>query len=168
MLISIEDVVREIAKDLPRFPDGRIDYTHAKRALVINSVVVYGEEILILKRSEKLTYYPGLWSGISGFIDEIKPIEDIVKKELTEELGISIDIIQQIRMGEVIELPSSKHDRVWMVYPILVELNQKPAIKLDWEHSAYAWIKPGELKGYEILSGFDKVVTQALQLREKQ
>lgn len=161
----IEEIVADIAKDLPIFPDGRIDYTHAKRSPVINAAVFYGDELMITRRSDKLKFYPGLWNGVSGFIDEIKPIEQIVSKELEEELGIEQGQIERIVIGDLIERKSTKHDRVWMVYPILVELKEKPAIKLDWEHSAYAWIKPEELKNYETLADFEEVVARALNLR---
>lgn len=162
---TIEEIVADIAKDLPKFPDGRIDYTHAKRSPVINAAVFYGDELIITRRSDKLKFYPGLWNGVSGFIDEIKPIEQIVSKELEEELGIEQGQIERIVTGELIERKSTKHDRVWMIYPVLVELKQKPVIKLDWEHSEYAWIRPDDLKNYEILSDFGEIVTQTLSLR---
>lgn len=157
----------DIANDLPKFEDGRIDYTHADRAPVINSAVFYGDELLITKRSEDLHFYPGLWNGVSGFIDELKPLEEIVVKEIEEELSVSSQLITRIAVGDVIERKSSKHDRIWMIFPILVELKEKPDIKLDWEHSDYAWIKPEELERYEILSDFKNVVDQALKLKSE-
>lgn len=165
MMADIEEIVAEIAKDLPRFSDGRIDYTNAQRAPVINSVVMHGNQILILKRSNQLNFYPGQWSGVSGFIDELRPIEDIVSKELEEEIGVSRNLVTRIGVGKAIEQRSTKHNRVWMIYPILVELKEKPVVRLDREHSDYAWIAPEELEKYKMLPGFSQVVTEALGLR---
>jgi hypothetical protein len=37
-----------------------------------------------------------------------------------------------------------------------VELKNKPEIKLDWEHTEYKWIKPGEFKEFETVPKLDK------------
>lgn len=163
---SVEQLVADIAKDLPRFEDGRIDYSEANRAPVINAAVFAGDELLITKRSDDLHFYPGVWNGVSGFIDELVPLEELVTQEINEELGVEGGRIGRIAVGDVIERESSKHDRTWMIFPILVELKAKPDITLDWEHSDYAWIAPGELDKYEILADFDNVVKQALKLKE--
>jgi len=49
----------------------------------------YQNKILVVQRSKKLHFYPGYWNGISGFLDDQKNIEQKVKEELREELGIT-------------------------------------------------------------------------------
>ena len=55
---------------LPRLTDGRIDYTHSSAAPVLICFVNYRDRFLLLKRSEKVSAYRGLWSVVAGFIDD--------------------------------------------------------------------------------------------------
>ena len=42
-------------EDLPRFPDGRIDYTHSPTAPIVACVIIYEGKVLIVKRSKTVT-----------------------------------------------------------------------------------------------------------------
>src|SRR3989338_5311349 len=82
---------------------GQIDYTHIKRRPVINCVVKCGEKILIVKRSEKLNFYPGYWNGISGFLDDGKSVAEKAREEVREEAGIEEGDILSVSEGAVFE-----------------------------------------------------------------
>lgn len=51
------EIIKEFAKKLPKFPDGRIDYSNSDIAPVITVFVRYKDKILILKRSDKVRAY---------------------------------------------------------------------------------------------------------------
>lgn len=127
-----QEIFEELTQGLPRFDDGRINFTGIRKAPVLNVVVRCGEEILIVKRSEKVSTYQGLWNGVSGFIDEPKSIEEFSEQELHEELGITAEDIDEIKVCEPYEVEDTDINRVWFVYPVLAELKKKPSIKLDW------------------------------------
>lgn len=92
----ILDELYSITKGYPHFDDGRIDYTNARACPVLNCVVVYGDEVLLTLRSKEVIAYPEMWNGISGFIDVIKPLEEIALQELEEELGIQTHILSKL------------------------------------------------------------------------
>jgi isopentenyldiphosphate isomerase len=136
---------------------GQIDFTDAKEAPVINCLVKFGEKILIVKRNSKMHFYPGVWNGISGFLDDDGGIQSKVKEELSEELGLDDRHIVSLQIGSTLKQYDPKYVKTWVVHPVLVEVDTDK-IKLDWEAEKYEWIKPKEIFRFEYLSGFDKVV----------
>lgn len=159
-----QQTFEELTEGLPRFDDGRIDYTHASKAPVLNTVVYCNGEILLVKRSNKVLVYQGMWNGVTGFIDELLPIEDIAKQELSEEITLDESVIDAIKITSPYELEDPEVGRTWVVYPVLVVLTQKPVITLDWEHTDFAWINPADLKDYNFVKDYDKSVGIALAL----
>jgi 8-oxo-dGTP diphosphatase len=155
-------VFEELTRGLPRFDDGRINFTGVRKAPVLNVVVYHEGEILIVKRSQKVSAYRSLWNGISGFIDEPKSIEEFAKQELGEELGLDERVIARIDVCEPYEVDDRGIDRTWVVYPVLVILSQRPIITLDWEHTDCVWIDPDSLSDYEYVKDFDVSVRKAL------
>ena len=47
---------------------------------------------------------------------------------------------------------------------MLVVLKNKPDITLDWEHTQFVWITPGELAGYDIVPKVDVGLDHVLSL----
>ncbi|MBM3209542.1 NUDIX domain-containing protein [Candidatus Shapirobacteria bacterium] len=160
--IIFENVLREFSERLPRFSDGRIDYSDSNKAPVLTCFVRFNNKILLLKRSDKVRVYQGLWNSVAGYLDEFRPLEEKALEELREELGITADIIKQTKLGQPYELTDNKANRTWVIFPVLVELNREPVIKLDWEHTDYKWIDPDDLKSFDIVPDLDKTLAQVL------
>lgn len=135
---------------------GQIDYTTARYAPVINCLVTHKEKILIVKRSKDSKFYPGRWAGISGFLDDTKTIQEKVKEELSEELGVKPSQIVKIKTALVFEYEGRNYKKVWIAHPVLVEI-ATDKLTLDWEASEYKWISPKEVKNYTFGPGFMEV-----------
>jgi 8-oxo-dGTP pyrophosphatase MutT (NUDIX family) len=157
--------IRQLAAKLPSFPDGRIDYTKSDVAPVVNCIVYYDGRVLLLQRSSKVGDYQGAWSGVDGYVDRTTPISQIVLTELREELSINEDDIARIAVADSYESYDDEVKKTWIVFAVLVELNQKAKIILDWEHSRCKWIEPNELQNFDFLPNQDKVLRIALGLR---
>ncbi len=74
------------------------------------AVIIHNKKILLLKRSKKLTSdrtTAGLWSVPGGEVEFGERIEDAVKREVKEELGVEIEIQKPIGHWDQI-LPKSK------------------------------------------------------------
>jgi len=143
-------------KFVPR--TGQIDYTNIKRAPVINCIVKHGEKILIVRRNPSMTFYPGVWNGISGFLDEPdKTIEEKVKEELREELSMPEENILSIKEGAVIEQEDPEYKKTWIVHPVLVEV-ESDELSLDWEADQYKWVDPETALTFPLLPGFGDVI----------
>jgi len=152
----VPEIVKEMSQNLPRFGDGRINYSSADIVPTISIIVQYKGEILIFKRSEELNAYPGLWNGVSGYLDEVQPIKGKVFEELLEETQISKDIIKLINFSEPFDFYDEHIPCKWVVYPIRVVLKQKLEIKLSWENSEYQWVIPKNIKNFKTVPSYKK------------
>ena len=152
-------------ENLPRFPDGRIDYSNSNKALVLTCFVKFKDKILILKRSNAVSTYKGKWCTVAGYIDEEKPVSEKAFEELREELGIMKKDVAQLKTGMPYEFFDPEAKKTWIVFPVLAELKKMkkmPDLKLDWEHSAYKWIKPEELSSYDVVPNLDESLRRVM------
>src|SRR3989338_133082 len=157
---DILDIIKEFSKKLPKFKDGRIDYSKSNEAPVITVFIKFKDKILLLKLSDKVLTYKGKWNTIAGYLDEVKPIEDKVKEELREKINVKEFL--SIKIGKYFKILDKKINKKWIVTPVLVELKDKPEIKLDWEHTEFEWIKPEEMKNYDTVVSLDKSLEKVI------
>lgn len=136
---------------------GQTDYTNARWAPIINCVVKYKDKFLIVQRSKSLHFYPDYWNGVSGFLDDQRSLEQKVKDELNEELGLSRAKVKKIRLGEIFDQEAPEYKKTWVVHPVFVEV-AADKIRLDWEAKNYRWVTLKEAKKLKLLPGFDKVL----------
>jgi 8-oxo-dGTP pyrophosphatase MutT (NUDIX family) len=140
---------------------GQIDYTHARWCPVINVVVMHRGKILIVKRSKHLRFYPGLWNGIGGFLDDKKSLEEKVREELHEELGIKPRDIILMKFGQIFDADDPKIKKTWVIHPVLVKVRTNK-IRLDWEAEEYRWVRPKEVKDFRIVPSFRRVLNDPI------
>lgn len=136
---------------------GQIDYTDIRWVPVINCIVQCGSKILLVKRNSKMKLYPNYWSGISGFLDDARNLQDKVKEELREEVGISKKDILSITLGEIFDQNEPRYKKSWIVHPVLVKVKSSK-IKTDWEAQNFRWIVPREASEFRLLPGLNKVL----------
>ena len=157
-------LINDFSRKLDKLPDGRVNYANSNKAPVLACFVRFKNDILILKRSDKVSAYKGKWNCIGGYLDEIKPVRKKVLEELREELGILQEDIKNIKIAKPVEIQDDNIDKTWISFIVLVELTRKPEIKLDWEHTDFKWIKPDEIKNYDIVYKLDESLKKALSL----
>ncbi len=132
---------RSMTVKLPRFDDGRVDFTNAGYAFVLSCFIKFQNEILLLKRSNQVSTHQGKWHTVAGYIDEEIDLKAKALKELNEEIGLTEDLIDSFVFGEPYERLDSSVNRTWHVYPILANLKTRPKITLDFEHTEYQWMQ---------------------------
>ena len=131
---------------------------------VVTCLLEHDGKILLLKRSNLVGTYRGLWGGVAGYIEKFEDPYDTAVKEIQEEVGISSDALDLIWKGDPIEISDTYDGRSydWVVYPFLFHIRSKELIRLDWEHEEYRWVYPSEVKKFNTVPGFDEVVTKLL------
>lgn len=149
----IPRVLEELSQKLPKFPDGRIDYSNAETSAVINVFIICDGELLILKRSDKVGNYKKHFNVVAGYYDELIDLRDKVLAEVGEETGIDEKIIKSMKIYDQFIVNDKKINNKFYVFPVLITLKYKPKIVLDWEHTECKWIKPKELKDYRVVYG---------------
>ncbi len=136
---------------------GQVDYTKIRYAPVVNIVVAHGGKLLLVRRSQHMRLYPGLWNGVSGFLDDDRDIEDKVHEELSEELGVTNDQITSIELGQLLLQDAPEYRKTWLVVPVLVRVNSR-SVTLDWEAEKAEWYTPQAAQKLELMPGFPGVL----------
>ena len=117
----------------------------------VNVVENGDSEVLLLKRSTASRYGPGLWGFPAGHIEEGELPEQCASRELSEEIGAdnSVEVIR--RLEPVRDRISG---RIYEFY--LFHLRWLGGdIRLNHEHTDYAWVNRHDYKHYAVMRGVD-------------
>ena len=129
---------------------------------IVTSFIKYNDQILILKRSEKVRSMKGLWSGVSGIIENNENPIDRAKIEIFEEVGIKEKEIRLVKKLEKMKIQSQQYkNHEWEIFPFLFETKNEN-IELNWENSEFKWITPKELKNYQTVPSLEKILVNLL------
>jgi len=131
---------------------------------VVTCILEYNNKILILKRSDKVRTYKGLWGGVAGYVDKDENPYETAVKEIKEEVGIEKDVIKLKKEANPVKF-SDFHDNKeydWKIYPFLFKIIKKPNVKIDWEHSEFRWISPSAIKNYNTVPHLKEIILKFL------
>jgi len=118
------------------------------------------EKILILKRSNKVRTYKGLWGGVAGYIEKGETPYETAIKEIWEEAGIKEEEITLLKKLDPVEISDIYEEKNydWIIYPFLFKSEKKDKVNIDWEHTEWRWIAPSELKKYDTAPHLKEIV----------
>jgi 8-oxo-dGTP pyrophosphatase MutT (NUDIX family) len=124
------------------------------------------EKILILKRSNKVKTYKGMWGGVAGYIEEHEEPYETALKEIREEVGLETSDIELLKKIDPISFidyyEEEKYD--WKIFPFLFRVRQGVKIKIDWENTEYSWIDPLQIKNFNTVPHLKEIVSELFQL----
>ena len=161
-MTQLDKDIIDLISTYPKFDDGRINYSDARVCPVVNCVVRCGEMVLLTRRGEDVIAYPNTVNGISGFIDEIKPLEDVVYQELSEEVGLERTDVKEVKIFSEIIQTDNELNREWRVYPALATIDNMFEPKINWENKEAVWMTIDEAKSQELMPGFREVLETAI------
>ncbi len=147
---ALKEKLQEFDAKYNHFPDGRIDYSHTDAACAVILFVMYRDELLLMKRSEHVRAYQNKWDVAAGYYDEMVEPEEKAYEELKEEAGISKGDVASMQVGKMFMRHDADFGSTWFNVPILVTLNCKPNVVLDFEHTEFAWVTFDQLKNYDL------------------
>lgn len=101
------------------------------------------KKVLVVKRSDNATSYPGKWEFPGGKLEQDEKYETALSRELKEELNVSADIIQEIGSAEF-----DTNDLITIVMFILVDI--KGEIKISDSHSEFKFVSFTELNNLDL------------------
>ena len=127
---------------------------------IVTSFLKNSDNILLLRRSEKVKSMKNLWAGISGIIEGNEEPIKRAQIEINEEVGIKESDITLIKEGDIILIESPQYtNHQWEVYPFLFSCTKRE-IKLNWENSDSKWIYMNELSDFRTVPSLDKVLAR--------
>ncbi len=122
------------------------------RTAVITVFLTKNKKLLLLRRSQKVGTFQGCWAGVSGYLEADTPLEQ-AWIELKEELDVGPSEATLEVIGEPLEVPDNRNDRIWIVHPFRFVLSDHAKIRLDWEHIDMNWSSPEAIQQIDTVPG---------------
>ncbi len=116
---------------------------------ILVGVVHNGQKALIIERAADSSYDPARWEFVSAFI-EGGDIAQQAAERIKKETGLEVTLM---KVGEPFRVDDEYGQ--WLIHPLLF----KPVteqIKLDLDHTGYAWVTAEQLTHYNTVRELDK------------
>jgi len=134
---------------------------------IVLAGVVFNQQgkALILQRNENEDIYPGMWELPSGKREFFESSHDTLIREIKEETGLDVEIIQPCSVFEYkIEKPNEVRDSTQINFIVTSNTSE---VKLSEEHQNYAWVSKDDIDKYEMSDETKKVIRAAFNLSSK-
>lgn len=121
--------------------------------------------VLLLRRSQAVGSYSGLWGGVAGHVAPERgadpaaydPLE-AARREIREETGLG-EAVTLVRRGDAFRV-ADDDGRPWLVNPFLFDCDSR-AVEPDEETSEYEWVHATEIRQRETVpdlwTSYDRV-----------
>jgi len=126
-------------------------------------------EVLIAKRRDNRSIYPGKWECGGGPIHPGENCEEAVKRQMKDELGIIIDKVKIFGTYEIItpelkqkKIPGIKFICFWKEYVN----GREPQIDPQ-EFSEWRWQSVGDLYNIDFIKGIDRDIKKGWEFYDK-
>jgi nucleoside triphosphatase len=125
----------------------------AYRLIVVPVISDSGGRILICRKPIDRGVFPGQWGLPGGGVEPGEHLEQALRREVREELGIDLNDIKPLHFKEGVEpkhLGSGKAVSVHMVYLLFRCTAASTDVSLNEEFVEFAWALPSELPKYDL------------------
>ncbi|MBF6591373.1 MAG: NUDIX pyrophosphatase [Ktedonobacterales bacterium] len=124
---------------------GQPEPTHVVTCFLLRSQAGW-DEVLLVRRSERVRTYRGAWAGISGYVEPgVAPLEQAYT-ELSEEVALSRADVRLLRVGAEVAFDDLALGQAWVVHPFLFALADSASPRTDWEATEHRWLPPAEVR----------------------
>lgn len=103
-------------------------------------------EVLIMKRSRRVSTWPGTWNFPGGSVDEGETKREAAIRELEEEAGIIADPSSLISLGVL-----TTNDNKDINFFLCKEFDGE--VDINWESSDFRWVTLDKIEEYDFVGG---------------
>jgi mutator protein MutT len=121
------------------------NYQPTNKQSVAVAIVQKNNQLLIAKRAKQDEFF-NKWSFLGGKVEAGETLHECLKRELKEELNIDAEIGKYLGTQNFY----SKDKHYELHFFLVHHFNGQ--IKLNHEHTEFAWVKQNELKQYDMLN----------------
>jgi 8-oxo-dGTP diphosphatase len=145
----------------PENPSAALRPTHVVTCF-LERVDEQQPRILLVRRSQRVGSYHGLWAGISGFVESHVTPDEQAYVEIGEETGLLPEQVKMLRRGKIVEHRDELLGRHFYIHPFLFRVFTPEHVKIDWEASELRWLQPSELLQYETVPKLPEAFASAI------
>ena len=118
------------------------------------------DEILIVRRSERVRTYRGRWAGVSGYVELGVSPQDQAYTELREETQLAPEEVSLLSAGAPLPVQDAAEGLNWLVHPFLFLVRAPDHIQTDWEARESRWVAPSEVAQLETVPGLAEALAR--------
>jgi len=122
------------------------------------AIIRRDSEILLLQRSLKSGFDPGLWELPGGKLEYGENLVEALKREVKEEVGLDIEVGRPFKTWHFIK------DPFWVTGVTFLCDYISGSVNLSSEHGDHVWIDPKEYKNYPLSTSMEEQITSYLEL----
>lgn len=126
----------------------------------VQAVIFNGGKVLVVQRTKEESFLPDIWETPGGEVQEGETLRDACKREVLEEVGISVEVKMPYHCSEYVD--GNKRRTVCRHY--ITRTQSKPIVRLSSEHSQYRWISQHEIKGINATSEMAHALLAAFKI----
>jgi 8-oxo-dGTP pyrophosphatase MutT (NUDIX family) len=136
---------------------GSIEIHNTKMIESVSSVIFVKGKMLMLKRPDDASSFPGMWSLAAGRVEKGERTEDAAGREIYEETGIQVSSPH----ASLDPILVREKDVIWKVYPFLF-IHDSYDVTLNGENRGYEWIVPEEIEKKNTVTSTVKAVRELI------
>ncbi|MFB6082228.1 MAG: NUDIX domain-containing protein [Halanaeroarchaeum sp.] len=101
-----------------------------------------GADVLLLRRSDEVGSYPGLWGAVAGHAEDDP--DAMARTEIEEETGLDPAAVDLVRRGETFPVEDEERGTRWLVTPYLFDVPHRD-VDPNYETAVVEWAPPTEI-----------------------
>ena len=135
------------------------------KTIVVTSIIENNNEILILRRSERVKSFRHKWAGVSGYFEKNEDLLSRALIEIYEETKINKRdlILKKILNNTIIKI---NNEKLLTIQPFFFSSKTKN-ISMNWENSEFTWIKENQIKNYDTVPKLTELLMDCFTLINK-
>ena len=112
---------------------------------VVTCFLRHGTEVLLVRRSDAVGSYRGLWGAISGYAEGTP--EAAARREIDEEVGL-LEAVEFVRSADPLAVEDADRGTRWLVHPFLFNC-ARTDVDPNEEIAAHEWVQPPAIRDRE-------------------
>lgn len=110
-------------------------------------------DYLICKMPHDRGVFPGQWGLPGGGLEDGEQLEDALRREMREEVGLELTHIYPLFFTDDLRektFSDGRREEIYMIYLLYECWVQGDRVKLNPEFEDHAWISPHQLADYDL------------------
>jgi nucleoside triphosphatase len=124
-----------------------------RRVIVVPLIQNAAGDVLLCRMPPHRGVYPGQWGLAGGGVEADERIDDALRREAREELGLELGAVAPLFFTDAVRekrYPDGTCETLHMVFLVYRCLVADGAVRLNEEFDAYAWVAPPLLSRYDL------------------